>query len=234
MKLSKLQEDFFSSLHDEDFSLCPNLKENTIADSEQRWGVYAYAYRSRIIEAVAGDFDLLIQAYGEEKVHEWIDQALSRYPSSYNSLAEVNASLLKFLEEEQIQRAFDLANFENKQIRKTHYKYVDSFLLDKLPKIKEADLSKVKCLLNPSIELISSYWAGLDIDDPKESSYQKDYLLFSFQHEMDTLLLNEGEKDLLLRFQSGSSLGDLSDLDQSLLLKTIFSWAKKGVLVDVE
>lgn len=74
------------------------LTSTPTLDASSRLGVYHFAYRSRLIEALADDFPALRHALGSDRFEALADQVVRRFPSRGPNLNAFGYAMVRYLE----------------------------------------------------------------------------------------------------------------------------------------
>lgn len=112
--LKKLQRDFFKSLEDgiPQRPLLSAIRTTQAFPAEERFGVYANAYRARLEDALREDFPETKRVLGEEKFSELASEYIASHPSQTVSLTDFGAKFPTFLKSKHVGVAAELAAFE--------------------------------------------------------------------------------------------------------------------------
>jgi hypothetical protein len=192
------------------------ITEQAPASTQERVGIYHYAYLARISESLQEDFAPLLQWIDEAGFEEIARAYLEVFPSTYRTLAEVSRHFPEFLDSiiQPGDPKFlpDLARLEWAKIcagvsctRTAH---------DVLPLtcLAGQDFSVVKLVLNPSLQLFTSEWPVDKLKRQQDTVAFRELVRVAIYRAPDgiqTDRLRSRQWELLARIEAGESLQDL-------------------------
>ena len=112
VELSKVQAAFQRNILAQDPTIVRYIVSNGVIDGERRLAVYGNAYRARLVEALASDYQALRSRLGEDEFTELGHAYIRAYPSTHFSLRYFGEHLPEFLRRGYPDHLSELANFE--------------------------------------------------------------------------------------------------------------------------
>ena len=115
--LRKQQSHFLNYLlGDESTEIVKDIESTTILSAKDRLNIYAYAYRSRLKEALLTDYNILASYLGDEQFDQLMNTYIDRYPSHTTSLRYFSSNIPELLQKESpfsnFQELYELAIIE--------------------------------------------------------------------------------------------------------------------------
>jgi hypothetical protein len=95
--LEQLQADFMRHLLSGDEAVLAHVHDSEQAPAARRMAIYQHAYRARLVEALATDYEQLQRLLGEAEFTALCHAYLDQYPSHYSSLRWFGKDLAAFL-----------------------------------------------------------------------------------------------------------------------------------------
>ena len=165
--LQNLQAAFKRYLFEEDNGIATHIVSTEKLSSDSRLAIYANAYRSRLVEALAKDYPALSYAVGEEEFRCLSLAYIRIYPSTYYSLRWFGQDLAGFMGSHENYSAqphlAELAEFE--------WAFVDAFDAEDAEVSGVEDPAKIppdswpalRMTLHPSVRWVTCSWNCLPI-----------------------------------------------------------------------
>ncbi len=193
--------------------------------AEHRLGAYYNAYRIRLIDCLATDFNGLQKELGDEAFADMVLEYLQLYPSQQPSVRHVGQHMVEFLQHSQLQdRDFlaELAEFEWTQ--GLCFDAADSaqiFRLDQMAEISPEAWPLLQLQFHPSLRWLDlhwnvvPYWVALDNKDTLPAKQRAEtptrWLLWRQQMSPHWRSLDVAEAWAVQAASEGASFADLCE-----------------------
>lgn len=191
-----------------DFGVSAVLSTDS-ASATDRISVYAEAYFSRIVEALASDFRALRRVLGEESFSKIVADYLKMYPSRTTNIGEVGSSLPQFLSGYAPESPYlsDLAALEWAAIESFYSREADA-----VAAVLDRDPSELRFSLHPSVRFVDTSWNIENIWRGREDEFENvpAHTLLVFRTPSGAAAveaLDAIAPQVLLHFSKGLSLG---------------------------
>lgn len=162
LNLQELQAAFKQHLFNQESDIGTHIVGTERVNSETRLGLYSYAYRARLVEALESDYPVLCHVLGEDRFTHLCHEYTHAYPSTYFTLRWFGQHLGGFLKKHPDYKndnyLFELAEFE--------WSFTKAFDAPDTSTIGEEDLASVppdawpalKVGFHPSVQLVQHNW----------------------------------------------------------------------------
>jgi len=161
-ELHDLQQNFMNYVLGESSDMVENIESTPALSAKGRLDIYAYAYKSRLKEAISTDYDKLFSYLGDEQFDALLERYIEKYPSHVTNLRYYSTNMSSLLREEapfnQIPVLAELATIEAA--------FADSF---------DAEDHSFVTITNLA-ELAPEAWATLQLD------FQKSVQILAMEH----------------------------------------------------
>jgi len=99
-QLHDLQKNFMNYVTGEDSDMVDKIESTPALSAKGRLDIYAYAYKSRLKEAITTDYDKLHSYLGDEQFDTVMERYIEKYPSHITNLRYYSISMSELLREE--------------------------------------------------------------------------------------------------------------------------------------
>lgn len=143
------------------------VRETPAFSRSQRLGVYQYAFRVRVIDALADDFPITRNVLGENSFDEAAIDYIHKNPSGFASIAEISRGFPAFLKtiHSVAPAVFDIAEYEWLLVDASNAWLPSKSALSALTDLTADERAKAVLQLNPSVHLFKSSWAVDSIEE---------------------------------------------------------------------
>lgn len=143
------------------------VRETPAFSRSQRLGVYQYAFRARVIDALADDFPITRNVLGENSFEEAAIDYVCKKPLGFASIAEISRGFPNFLKtiHSVAPSAFDIADYEWLLVDASNAWLSSKPALSVLVELTADEQAKAVLQLNPSVHLFESSWAVDSIEE---------------------------------------------------------------------
>ena len=167
LSLKEIQDAFTQHVMTNDQRIVEHVVGTKKASSELRLGIYDNAYRERLIEALANDYEMLEKLIGENNFRLMCTSYIEQYPSTYYSLRWFGKNFPEFLEyspdKGQHEWEAELAYLE--------WQFIEAFDSANTETVSEADAAAIppeswptlSMEFHPSVKLLNLWWNTLDL-----------------------------------------------------------------------
>jgi hypothetical protein len=167
LSLKEIQDAFTQNLMADDQSIVAHVIGTKKASSELRMGIYGNAYRERLIEALANDYEMLEKLLGEDNFRLLCTSYIKQYPSTYYSLRWFGKDFPTFLEYSPEKGQHDW----EAELAYLEWQFINAFDSANTETISEADAAAIppekwptlSMVFHPSVKLLNLWWNTLDL-----------------------------------------------------------------------
>jgi hypothetical protein len=167
LSLKEIQDAFTNNIMADDQSIVEHVIGTDKASSELRLAIYGNAYRERLIEALANDYEMLEKLLGEDNFRLMCTSYIEQYPSTYYSLRWFGKDFPKFLEYSPEKGQHDW----EAELAHLEWQFIDAFDSANIGTISEADAAAIppdswptlSMVFHPSVKLLNLWWNTLDL-----------------------------------------------------------------------
>jgi hypothetical protein len=219
--LSKIQADFQAYLYDDVKGAA--FKSQIVNDKKvgvtKRLGIYADAYRLRIIEALANVYPNLKKLLGDDLFDSTARSYINVYPSTFRNMRWVGDKMAEHLQATLRQHpiAAELATFEWALGLAFDAEDVPILALQDLAIIPPEDWGNLRFKFQPAVQLLSptynvlSVWQALNIDEipPKVTQIKEPYVVWRKELNPHFRSLDHAEYKAVQKMMAGATFGEL-------------------------
>ena len=167
LSLKEIQHAFTKNVMSDDQSITEHVIGTTMGSSELRMGIYGNAYRERLIEALANDYEMLEKLLGEDNFRIICTSYIKKYPSIYYSLRWFGKNFPDFLEYSPEKGHHDW----EAEIAHLEWQFINAFDSANIETVTEADAASIppeawptlSMDFHPSVKLLNLWWNTLDL-----------------------------------------------------------------------
>lgn len=99
--LQNIQHQFMDYLLGEPSDIAQHIQSTPTYSADERLNIYAYAYKARLKEAIATDYEKLHTYLGDEQFDQLLERYIAKHPSKSTSLRYLSASMVTLLRAEE-------------------------------------------------------------------------------------------------------------------------------------
>lgn len=167
LSLKEIQDAFTQHVLADDQRIVEHVIGTKKASSELRLGIYDNAYRERLIEALANDYEILEKLLGEDNFRLMCTAYIEKYPSTYYSLRWFGNNFSKFLGYSSDKGHHDW----EAELAQLEWQFIEAFDSENIDSISEADAAAISpeswptlsMVFHPSVKLLNLWWNTLDL-----------------------------------------------------------------------
>ncbi|MBV7314736.1 DNA-binding domain-containing protein [Shewanella sp. NIFS-20-20] len=209
---------------DHQAQLSAHIHSDSQADLQQRLGIYASAYRLRLIEAIETDHPFLGLYLGDEMFDSMVNAYIEAYPSTARSLRQFGDKLPTFLAEHSQWRQYpqlaELAQFERLLLASFDGADSDRLGFSDLQAVAPPLWPSCRIGFHPSVQLCNQHtnavamWQALKVDNPPPALEQQAYHWLLFRnHERLTefISLTPWQAELVQHLLEGQNFAELCE-----------------------
>jgi len=165
--LREIQDAFTQQLMNDHQGLAKFVATKVTPSAKTRIGVYQTAYRERLIEALANDYEMLHTLLGDEAFRQLCMEYIDKHPSTYYSLRWFGSQLAEFLGYSE-----DGGNHDwEAELAKLEWELIGAFDASDCIPANEDDIASIppeswpelSVKFHPSVRLIGLWWNTLDL-----------------------------------------------------------------------
>ena len=167
LSLKEIQDAFTQNVMSGDQSIVEHVVGTKKASSELRLGIYGNAYRERLIEALANDYEMLEKLLGEDNFRLMCTSYIEKYPSTYYSLRWFGNNFSQFLEYSPEKGTHDW----EAELAQLEWQFIEAFDSANIETVSETDAAAIppeawptlSMVFHPSVKLLNLWWNTLDL-----------------------------------------------------------------------
>jgi len=167
LSLKDIQDAFTNNILADDQSIVQHVVGTQKASSEVRLAIYANAYRERLIEALANDYEMLEKLIGEDNFRLMCTSYIDQYPSTYYSLRWFGKDLPEFLEYSPDKGQHDW----EAELAQLEWQFIEAFDSENIETVSEANAAAIppeswptlSMVFHPSVKMLNLWWNTLDL-----------------------------------------------------------------------
>ncbi len=220
-------------------------KLSTFLVHAERMDAYLGGYPARFEEVLREMYEAVYEIVGHHTGHELSHAYARRYPSTSYNINKIGAHMSDFLANEfapAIKWPFlpDLAHFEFCQTESFHAELLPSVLQKDLADCFPTDLANAMFQFQPSVFVISSPYALLDIWKSKKKKRDRPTTVLIYRVEFDVRVaeIAKEEGNLIKLLQEGvtlsSAIEKVSELTEEKLSQSVANWMALGLIVAIK
>ena len=158
--LASLQQVFQNYLLNDDVSIQQAVIASDTVSAETRLGIYQFAYRARMLEALSSNYPLLHVYLGDDEFEKLGFAYLQQYPSTFRSIRWFGDQLPTFMQTNVQDKLFllELAQIEWTMTEIFDAKDAAPASLDVMSQIPPDEWESICLQLHPSMRLLTLEW----------------------------------------------------------------------------
>ncbi|UCH52521.1 MAG: putative DNA-binding domain-containing protein [Pseudomonadota bacterium] len=222
--LNKLQGDFQRYLLTLDGPMAKEVVSDAL-DAQTRLGIYADAYRLRLLEALQTDFVALRAVLGDDEFDAMGRAYIDAYPSQHYSIRHFGRNLSRFLAETDPYRATPVLA----EIARFEWAMTDAFDAQDATVATVADMAAVapgawpslRFGLHPSLQRIELQWnappiwkavdENTDIPEPQQAEYPIGWMLWRNEFKIYFRSLSVDQAWMLDQLLTGATFSEVCE-----------------------
>ncbi len=165
--LKEIQDAFTLHVMTDDQSIVEHVVGTKNASSELRLGIYDNAYRERLIEALANDYEMLEKLLGEDNFRLMCTSYIKKHPSIYYSLRWFGSNFPHFLEYSPEKGTHDW----EAELAQLEWQFIEAFDSANIETVSETDAAAIppeawptlSFAFHPSVTMLNLWWNTLDL-----------------------------------------------------------------------
>jgi len=256
--LKELQATFKQHLMQDDGAIARHVVGTETLSNELRLSIYSHAYRARLEEALATDYDMLRKLVGENAFSTACQDYIDAFPSTYTSLRWFGQHFAKLLAYDAEQGSHDWFA----EMAQLEWSFTMAFDAADAESVMEADVAAIPIdawpslviEFHPSVRLMPIWWNTLgrwraakndeSVAEPQRLSESADCLLWREQLTTRYRSLASGEAVALRAALAGKEFSDICGAlaeqlrdQESVPMKTagyLKTWLAAGMVVGFE
>ncbi|WP_455217787.1 HvfC/BufC family peptide modification chaperone, partial [Kaarinaea lacus] len=160
--LKQLQDAFTGHLMADNAAIKEHVTGSSKVPGELRLDIYRNAYRERLIETLAGDYEVLAKLIGEEAFRRVSKTYIDRHPSEHYSLRWFGKDLAGFLD----YSADDGSHGWEAEMARFEWTFINSFDAADIDTVNEQDAATIppdqwpvlSASFHPSVNVVPLWW----------------------------------------------------------------------------
>ena len=167
LSLEEIQKAFTQHVMNDDPGIIKHVSGTEKTPSELRLSIYSNAYRERLIETLAHDYEMLEKLLGEEAFRRLSTIYINKHPSHYYSLRWFGENLSQFLGYTPEQGTHDW----EAEMAQLEWQFIEAFDAANMNTVTEADAAAIppdawptlSVEFHPSVHMVTLWWNTLDL-----------------------------------------------------------------------
>ena len=251
--LSDIQSDFQRHVLSDHPAMAAHIVSTANLAGEKRLAVYSNAYRARLIEALATDYEVLHACVGGEDFDTICRAYIDAYPSTYYTLRWFGQHFPAFLRSRYTGNLGELAEFE--WALAAAFDAADAPVIgeDVIQAIEAQAWPSLRIRLHPSVDWLPLQWNTLalwhavkdksEIPGPEQTPVSENLLIWREGFVTRFRSLEPGERIALDAVASGATLASLcerlaesADKEEDVIMRTarfMRTWLASGLVSEL-